>query len=1124
MQASFDSENPAALDIDQMIGLCEDTSEADLLRLIDDVSDPESLAELAFSAIGTPHEYSLIFKIINDCPTALTLEVTNAEGAQDKLINWILFWAEDDELSENALDLYLQSIHEEEGEFDLVIHALRYHSINALKRLLSYFNSPTHDDINKAIDIYIWQKFSAILQNYQSLLDEKDEDIGWSDLDPDERIDPDENNFAILAELMGPICLLLYYGYALPEAILEQLRELTEAAEGIDVRPQDDWYFDNPIEHFNKVLKIFVTWRNLDQACQKLKPLTRRTEFAELNVPALNAALQNLRAIKAEQLFLALNNLANLADYSRNTDFEMPNLEINRETLRANILQRFLDKPVILYQDWLTIKDFLELAEEDLSDIHAEISHRQHSGPKAATWERAAINQKYLTAIKQADGKYYFYALPLLTELAAEATGETIRKKAELALLTTLFYHLKREAWDSETCQELRIILIKLNNTLQEATQEDFERRYTELEATGYDAECLSDDSEEESANAFERQPLGQRHALLAFAREMMKYGQVEKVLSADKKKLLGQAKYDLTARAEIHHDEAPPMSVLHDLSLLNEQAIRGTVTAETLTLIHTRFVVAQYRGIHYDTSWTQSARAHHRPDIKPVGIYTPAVYKQVNLRYQTAHLEATAETKLAEAAELLAHQLACLEYSGALMSTLSNGGETRFSNARQALQDFYTKKYDEHTNKCRQISQKKVRGELITTPIEAAMLFVTGPENYNCSTGDTPYHACLYAYGIKAYGEGKDTRLMPRWHSDGKAERPYAGKVYTMLFALGDYIRMKPNHLVSLAHRKEVDVESHKLYERETTFSAYIPKHLVLEGRVLRYPNFNGSYKSYYLHKYGMDEKLFNLFKQKLLTAGPHTKEGEKVRLLLAEHLCAYQEAHLIENARLEARERSAWLIYRDRTGGFSLVPPLVIPATRGEAKEAGDSLRAYQAEMKTARSTGEVDGWLHKKMQTHNILPAEHYLAVIAILSKQSEDRLKAYLATGHSEVAEAAWLECFTEDTKPGITGYIKTYLQKTINELLCLARALDKTIVLESFLFKTPLVLNSDKTESITLLYLGGDGIHGLVAKSWRPESTVTPMRMTLTTTASAGTKRRAEVEVAGSKAEKNPHMA
>ena len=115
-------------------------------------------------------------------------------------------------------------------------------------------------------------------------------------------------------------------------------------------------------------------------------------------------------------------------------------------------------------------------------------------------------------------------------------------------------------------------------------------------------------------------------------------------------------------------------------------------------------------------------------------------------------------------------------------------------------MQDFYSKDYGGFHAKSKAFFDKLNSGKdvIITTLEEAILLNVNTDRNPFISTSDTPDHALRYAYGSKYYDSFKDLRLRPRWQSNGKAERPYSGKVY---LSLHDPLELNDisNHVPSL-------------------------------------------------------------------------------------------------------------------------------------------------------------------------------------------------------------------------------------------------------------------------------------------------------------------------------------
>lgn len=201
-------------------------------------------ARKIYDALGESNEAELVSVFMAECPRALFEIVENKVGSPDKLINWILFWANDDCICTQALQLYFENVPESE-KVDLFLHALKFFNANAVRRLWAYLG-PLDAGIQMAIDQFLWEPLGVIVGDYRILLEAKgDEDIGWKHLDPYDRIDG-EPDFKRLASLIGPISLCVYLGYSLPEKVLAQFVELDDYAQSIDVREKDDWFYDNP--------------------------------------------------------------------------------------------------------------------------------------------------------------------------------------------------------------------------------------------------------------------------------------------------------------------------------------------------------------------------------------------------------------------------------------------------------------------------------------------------------------------------------------------------------------------------------------------------------------------------------------------------------------------------------------------------------------------------------------------------------------------------------------------------------------------------------------------------------------------------------------------------------------
>jgi hypothetical protein len=203
-------------------------------------------------------------------------------------------------------------------------------------------------------------------------------------------------------------------------------------------------------------------------------------------------------------------------------------------------------------------------------------------------------------------------------------------------------------------------------------------------------------------------------------------------------------------------------------------------------------------------------------------------------------------------------------------------------------------------------------------------------------STGDTPHHALKYAYGLKIYGgkneeeklENKRKMLHPRWRLNGRAERPYVGKVYVTLHPVKDYLgKNKPNNIPELFSQGRITMGNVIVQEKETSFFGYLPGGRLLIQHKAKYLSFNRKYQKRYQFKYGIGEELYSLFRRAFLKYAPHTKERIFLETLLGQYLCSYQEICLIDEIKRIAQEKNNVLVYKDRFGHFVLGVPDAIP-----------------------------------------------------------------------------------------------------------------------------------------------------------------------------------------------------
>jgi len=680
---------------------------------------------------------------------------------------------------------------------------------------------------------------------------------------------------------------------------------------------------------------------------------------------------------------------------------------------------------------------------------------------------------------------------------------------------------MQRKNCDVEQFPLLRAIIQKIASKSTPPILIQLERKWlkdwiyeTEKMSGEYYGDELSDDSDEEEIKTFSNKPMRVQHALLESANKMMGYGQVDLLMQKNEKKFLNPRHsksssskssdqsdptsigcYDLTARAKIHYPIAAiPDDVTRDLEDLNRLINDERLNRETIKAIVTKFVVAQYRGIQYEISkWSLEDRRQNRiTNESNLPVYSEAVYKKSEVRinpigqYSPTDLE-----RLERAASLLKHQIYCLEHTGVITSKLimnqrKNEGNLNFYNGAEALQEFYTRRYYDHKAHLLKIFNWKTSQTIIAKAIDVASLFSVGRDNYCISTSDTPNHAIKYSSGIKSYGEeGKDTRLRPRWRSTGKPERPYSGKVLTYLLDPVSLVNLHTRHLISMHYKQRLFVEETTLPERETTIPVSLPPNICVSQIVLKYPDFSNGFSHYHIHEYGMTEAFYNMFHQYLFensTSGAHGIMRKDGKFLLGEHLGAYYEACLIEDARIIAQNQDAWLIYRDKSGEFSMALPRIQPVTSGKRKIAADEERAEQQRQKEIRQQSNQLEGLEKIMSEYSVLPGLNLYYVISKLCQLSEEEMNTANNASDRNTVEAKHMGALVEHA-PERTGIVlKVYLD-AIAFLIAVSRLKNIDFLLHSFIF-TESVSIGDKTNTSThydLIYLGGDGFHGLISK-------------------------------------------
>ena len=539
-------------------------------------------------------------------------------------------------------------------------------------------------------------------------------------------------------------------------------------------------------------------------------------------------------------------------------------------------------------------------------------------------------------------------------------------------LITTLVYEGHRPTLKNKTYQLHHKIIQKIDSVYAKYTLEDYEKKLKEIEADDYYAENISENSDSEQEEDYQKKPQRYKHWIEAQARQLFQKAQPQKLLTEEQelRKTLSSLKYDVKQRQMIDRENHIPPQIQQDLELLNMLVLQNRLNNETIKMIKTNFLIAQYRGIAYRIDhFNKPQRMQHRKTHE-IGnpIFSKAVLASLSKNSSDNHTQhffnrknaSSSNQQLIFLANNLQDKLLQLKLSGPVSVKFTGKEIYTFDNALLALQDFYSKKYVGFHN----LLAVFVKHFFDThTPIneikDLIVLSINNEYSPFVSTADVPEHALGYAYGYKYYKIHEKKILKPRWHRDGEAERPYSGKVYISLHHPLELFAQS-HHIVSLDFNGQIQINKTTVPERETTFFAYIPPEKVVSQYVAKFPSFKGNYKIIYLEKYGLTEELYLKFQAAIKSTKPHSKEREHYQTLLTEHLISYQEVCLIEEARVAAEKSGSTLIYRSETGGFSLFPCQLVTGnnTKNETqKSVVDAKEQFISTHRTKRKSGASD-----------------------------------------------------------------------------------------------------------------------------------------------------------------------
>lgn len=494
-------------------------------------------------------------------------------------------------------------------------------------------------------------------------------------------------------------------------------------------------------------------------------------------------------------------------------------------------------------------------------------------------------------------------------------------------LITTLLYKSKRKRWEAQDCVNLRYYIQSLDSQFVNFTPNEFESyiRLQETETDDFYGSYLSDDSDSDEELAYHQLPELTQKKLEKKSQKYQTRGQLDNLFfkrktgeqsRGDIKPINKASKtFDLKQRTHIYPGKKDnPGKIARDLRYLNRHLERGDTLEEAQRQVETVFYCAQYRGVtHLTSKWNQGSRKAHRienetgqPQYSASVLKASGIDIYNNYRKARQLIEQNKDT-LEQRAQTLREVLLTLREPRPCSYE-----QYSYFNFSYLLQTIYTQDYDEFH---RLLSQDPLLQSIF---LNDANPFV--------STGDVPYHALKYAYGIKPYKGHENERLRPRWKHNGKAERPYSGITYVSLHPLTDYDNNGPLHLVSLNRSAEIKLknELNIIPERESCFPAYIPEGRVIYKHVAKYLSFAGPYKQIYASKYGINKQFYTKLQTQWRQAKPHSNEMTEFKKILGEWLCSYHEVKLIDIARKAAKARRGVLIYKDINQRFSLVPPI--------------------------------------------------------------------------------------------------------------------------------------------------------------------------------------------------------
>lgn len=411
-------------------------------------------------------------------------------------------------------------------------------------------------------------------------------------------------------------------------------------------------------------------------------------------------------------------------------------------------------------------------------------------------------------------------------------------------------------------------------------------------------------------------------------ASELQKIG---KVTFHDKFQI-SELPYEDVTRAKLTSDDKKAIEDVNGLlkgcRLVDEDEKKTAEEKVRQVLGGRKFYVIHYRGINYlQSRWNASSRRYH---CKMTEVARPQYCEMVLKSLQfDFYRELSSGNDYSETEALRRRLEIRSDEVGRFLGDLRDGyrycvnfadpqAETRpylFNNVLECLQHKYSSSTKHFL--------KKLKGLRETHPGFWHQFPASSSWNPFLSTSNCTYHAAKYAHSMKPF-YADENPPKPRWHRDGRLEYRHFGKVYVSLHPVAEMLLdNQPNNNLQLAREGRIPLRREVEMEKETTFLGSIPAERIFFHMTAKYPDFSRRHSPIHELKYGLNEKLYELFKYFIAKSVPNTAYRESVAGLLSEWLCVYQSVLLSRIATLRANEEGAKLVFIGSDGHLTEEPP---------------------------------------------------------------------------------------------------------------------------------------------------------------------------------------------------------